>query len=136
LKKQQFTPLIILAFIASFMFLKVYLDKHKTRNGVLDFKGCKAQFTYRNMDIDKAGFNHSLDFIKAKRTVAACLCEKYLLRKDTSVASMILLINHSFATSWFDKHPEHNQDGRSETNLDSILKYRKEVFDPTGHNPD
>src|SRR5476651_2503102 len=133
MKKQPFTSLIIIVFIIGFVCLKIYLDKHKTRGGVLEFKGCRVEFAYKNIDIDNKGFNHSLDFLKAKRILAGCLCEKYLHQRDTAIASMILKFSRTCQTAWFDEHPEHNKNGSSEANLDSILKYRKQIFDPKGH---
>lgn len=61
----------------------------------------------------------------AQRKLAACLCEDYLITKDTSVRNKIIEL-YNEKESYFPP-----SSSITTNDIDSILKHRKELFDAT-----
>jgi hypothetical protein len=61
----------------------------------------------------------------AQRKLAACLCEEYIKTKDSTIRNKIIEL-YNEKESYFTPSTEITTD-----NIDSIIKYRKELFDTT-----
>ncbi len=108
------------------LFLVISCRKDETK--ILSFKGCEVEYPSYGSGEKKLYEGHFVsnewELESAKRQLALCLCEKYLEKPDTEIKAKILEIYNSE-----EEYFENNYPKKIEFN--SILKKRKEIFDPT-----
>jgi len=108
------------------LFLVVSCRKDETK--MLSFKDCKVEYTNYGSGEKELYAGHSIsnkwEFEAANRKLALCLCEKYLVKPDKEIKLKILEIYNSEEKYFENKVPKN-------VKFDTILKNRKEIFDPT-----
>ena len=107
-------------------FLAISCQKDETKT--ITFKGCEVKYmSYKNGQkevYEGHSISNQWELESAKRKLALCLCEKYLEKPDTEIKTKILEI-YNAKEKYFEKvYPENLK-------FDSILKKRKEIFEPT-----
>ena len=97
--------------------LYLFTNKFERKLNILDCEGIYYKGLFEK---PKPGY---LDFSEnnAKADVALCLCEKYIINKDSVYRKEILKL---YKTNSFNMRVIKNP----EKSIDSICKYRKEVF--------
>ena len=114
----RFLFLIFLVFISC-------SSENKETIKVLTFKNCKSSYSQFSKGEKVIFDGHSISndwyLESAKMALANCLCEKYLQKPDEETKVKILEI---FKT----KEEYFSKDYPDNFSFDSILKYRKEVF--------
>jgi hypothetical protein len=95
----------------------------------LSFKGCKVDYWHYSggkYEVYPAHYiTNDMELEIAQRTLALCLCEKYMQRKDTDVRNKIIELYNKKET-FFQRPVEKFND-----NIDSIIYHRKDLFDTT-----
>lgn len=116
----------ILTFLLSVTLFYSCGDKTKT----LSFKGC--QTTYQQYSGGKyklyAGhyITNAMELEAAQRKLALCLCEQFILTKDTIIRNKIIEL-YNEKESYFTPSEEII----NTNNIDSIIQHRKDLFDTT-----
>lgn len=114
----------ILGFVFFFLIISCRKDEAKT----LLFGNCKIEYRCFGSGEEELYEGHSIsnewEFEAANRKLALCLCEKYLKKPDTKIKVKILEIYSS-------KEKYFSRDFSINLKFDSILKKRKEIFNPT-----
>lgn len=109
---------IISIIIFGFFILFIFTNDFKRTVTVLD---CEGIYYKKLFEKQKPGYLE-VDEGNAKVDVANCLCEKYMITKDNAYKKEILkLYNEPFGgVRLIIKNPSKN--------IDTICKYRKEIF--------
>lgn len=108
----------IFLFIGSIYALLCYLDREQETT--LSYKECKIPFKYSGT-LDTI----SLEYISAKNELARCVCESYIKTRDTVTSKKIMELYKEFGSPVKPDSSKYDAYKR----LDSIVKYRKSVFD-------
>ena len=117
MKKSKLITLVflILTFVGLGYFILNYRFERKIK--VLDCEGVYHKKLFEKPEPGYLDFSES----NAKADVAICLCEKYIKNKDSVYRKEILKL---YKTNSFNMRVIKNP----EKNIDSICKYREEVF--------
>ena len=111
----------IIVFTIFFSIISCKRDETKT----MTFKDCKVEYTSYGSGQKKVDENNSIsnqwEFESGKRQLALCLCEKYLEKPDAEIKAKILEI--------YNTEEEYYENPKN-LEFDTILKKRKEIFDP------
>ena len=112
----------IIILIIFFLFISCQKDITKT----ITFRDCKVEYmSYGSGQKEVDEYNsisNQWEFESAKRQLALCLCEKYLEKPDVEIKAKILEI--------YNTEEEYYENPKN-LEFDTILKKRKEIFDPT-----
>lgn len=112
----------IIVFTIFFSIISCKRDETKT----MIFRDCKVEYISYGSGQKKVDENNSIsnqwEFESAKRQLALCLCEKYLEKPDAEVKAKILEI--------YNTEEEYYENPKN-LEFDTVLKKRKEIFDPT-----
>lgn len=110
--------------IFTIFFLIIACQKDETKT--ISFKNCKVEYMCYGSGKKEIYENHSIsnqwEFESAKRQLALCLCEKYLEKPDVGIKNKILEI--------YNTEEEYYENPKN-LEFDTILKKRKEIFNPT-----
>lgn len=110
-----------------FFFFRFLLVK-KNETKILEFRNCKVEYISNGSGEKEVYDGHSIsnewELESANRKLAICLCEKYLKKPDPEIKFKILEIYNA-------KEKYFSRDFSTNMEFDSILKKRKEIFDPT-----
>lgn len=95
----------------------------------LSFKGCRATYTKFANGKHKLWAGHYLtndmELEQAQRKLASCLCDKYLVTKDTAIRDKIIELYNEKETYYTPSEEI------TTNNFDSIMTHRHELFDTT-----
>lgn len=109
--------------IFTFFFLIISCQKDETKT--ITFRNCKVEYMSYGSGEKKVYENHSItnqwEFESAKRQLALCLCEMYLKKPDAKIKTKILEI--------YNTEEEYYENPKN-LEFDTILKKRKDIFDP------
>lgn len=119
MKTWMWIVVVFFAFFSSCYLFYRYLNRQQQLN--LTFKSCTVTFNYR-FSIDTA----SDQYYSAKRKLGLCLCEAYLKKANLPTAKQILVLYKHYGYLLHQDSINY----KPHTNLDTILKYRTQVFDP------
>ncbi|QZK89317.1 hypothetical protein K5V07_01940 [Flavobacterium sp. CHNK8] len=112
----------IIFLIIFFTIISCKKDETKT----ITFRNCKVEYMSFGNGQKEIDENNSIsnqwEFESAKRELALCLCERYLEKPDAEIKAKILEIYNT---------EEEYYENSINLEFDTILKNRKEVFDPT-----
>jgi hypothetical protein len=84
------------------------------------YKNCQVDYTYRS-ELDSL----SDEYMSAQRKLGKCLCELYLVEPDSTLKKLIVR-----QSQYGYPAPPDTTHSSPYKSLDSLIKYRKEVFDP------
>jgi hypothetical protein len=115
--------------IVTLLIIADFLISCNDRTKVLSYNSCQVTYKqYRSGEKELYTGHYITDEMEleaAQRKLAACLCEVYILTKDTVIRDKIIeLYNEN--DNYFPP-----SDSITTSNIDSIIKHRKELFDPT-----
>ena len=112
----------IIVFTIFFSIISCKRDETK----IIEFRDCKVEYMSYGSGQKEVDKNNSIsnqwEFESAKRQLALCLCEKYLKKPDAEIKAKILEI--------YNTDEEYYENSKN-LEFDTILKKRKEIFDPT-----
>lgn len=112
--------LSVLGFIVLvFTVIVPYINLKRTY--AISYRACSISFQYEH-SIDTADEGYKA----AQNKLALCLCKAYDKKPDTAVARKIMLLYNKCGVSACQDTFGH----ASYNNLDSVLKYREQVFNP------
>ena len=110
--------------ILAIFFLSISCQKDETKT--IKFRNCKVEYMNYAGGKKEVYENHSVsnqwEFESAKRKLALCLCEMYMQKPDVEIKTKILEIYNT---------EEEYYENLKKLEFDTILKKRKEIFDPT-----
>lgn len=118
--ERKWTLVVILLIVSSIGIynLAVYIDRRSEHS--VTFKNCTIKYYYR---VDAPDMDGEEDRAAIGR-LAQCLCESYAQNPDTAIAQKIIELYNTDSN-----HTLFNTSNNKNYNkLDSIIKYRKEVF--------
>ncbi|REG99649.1 hypothetical protein [Flavobacterium aquicola] len=109
-------------------FCLLLLSCQKDEKRTLTFRGCKIEYMNYGSGQDESDPDNFISnqwlLESAKREFALCLCDEYLKKLDAEIKNKILEI-YNAEEEYFEKDYPKN------IAFDTILKKRKEIFNPT-----
>jgi len=101
--------------------IAIMLYANRPKHIITKYKQCKLKYEHRGR-LDTLNENYQA----AQRDFGKCLCEQYIKQRDEALGRLIVKqgIQYGYPVTIDSLHSQKFSD------LDSIIKYRKEVFDP------